>query len=89
MIYQMANLIRVLLQDFQAYRRGDRRIAPRFDVNGRVVGGRVYARRNASPFGALSATARVVGNMSLRVYRVATDTWKDPVDIGPIYKKDR
>lgn len=28
---------KVLWQDFLAYRRGDRRVVPRFDVNGRIL----------------------------------------------------
>lgn len=81
-------LARVLWQDLRAWWRGEHRIVPRFDVNGRVTRGRIYARRN-EPEGTMSAKTRLKGRMSLRVFRAATGQWEDPIDAGPIEVEER
>lgn len=73
--------VQVLVQDVRAWRRGEHRIAPRFDVNGRMVRGRIYARPDESSGGAMPAKARLKASMSFRVYRAATDTWEPPVEV--------
>ena len=77
-------LPRLLLEDFRAWRRGEKRIAPRFDVNGRVVRGRVYAQRNPGRVGppTRASKARLKATMSLRVYRAATGQWEEPIQVG-------
>lgn len=82
-------LVRILWEDFRMWCRGMKRVAPRFDVNGRVIRGRIYARRHETGTGQVQAKTKVVGRMSLRVYRAATQTWDDPVDVGPIVKEVR
>lgn len=86
----LGDVIRVLTQDLRAWRRGERRIAPRFDVNGRVMRGRIYAKRRAGNGDAnVSARARVKGSMSFRVYRAATDTWEDRVEVPAVPEEKR
>lgn len=68
------NLLRVLWEDFKAWRRGEYRVAPR------TVTGRVYARRSESQGApAARARSRPRARMIIRVYRAATGTWEDPV----------
>ncbi len=84
MRFEVSELWEVLREDFRAWRRGDRRVAPRFDVNGRITRGRVYARNDEAVPGLIRGKSRLKAFMSFRVYRAATDTWEDPVDAGKV-----
>ena len=74
-------LLRVLWEDFRAWRRGEHRIVPRRDVNGRIAQGRLYAKRGESASGVMPAKAQPKASMSFRVYRAATDTWEPSVGV--------
>lgn len=63
----MKDLWSVLWQDFQAWRRGEHRIAPR------AVRGRVYARPGEP--GNIAARTKLEAKMSVRVYRAEEGAW--------------
>jgi hypothetical protein len=70
----------VLRRDVAAWRRGERRIVPRFDVNGRPVSGRTHARPEEAGRRTPTKT-RLKATMRYRVWRAATGTWEDPVEV--------
>lgn len=79
----LEEIAKILREDLKAWRRGERRVVPRFDVNGRLVRGRVYERPgDGAKVGELAVKTRGwQAKMTLRVYRAATDTWEDPIEV--------
>lgn len=60
-----------LLERYRAWRRGEKRIAPR------GVRGRVYRKKGEPDTrGGLQSTASPVVTVTARVYRAATNTWE-------------
>ena len=66
------NLLRSLIEDFRAWRRGETRVAPR------KLTGRVYALKETPKAGGGAKVMRSKGVMTLerRVFRAATGEWE-------------
>lgn len=61
-----------LVEQFKAWRRGDRRISPP------GTRGRVYERSRPEPGFVVTTEARGVATIRpTRIYRAATDTWEE------------
>ena len=66
------HLLRSLIEDFKAWKRGETRVAPR------KLTGRVYAPKETPKEGGGAKAMRSKGMLTLnrRVYRVATGEWE-------------
>ena len=72
------NFFRALWEDFKAFRRGERRVAPR------QIRGRVYAKKGAAPSsGAVKTSARPSASLTMKITRAdgSVETIKVPASI--------
>lgn len=65
------NLFRSFIEDFRAWKRGERRVAPR------KLTGRVYAPKKQPKAGEFKTRTKGVMTLKMRVYRAATGKWED------------
>jgi hypothetical protein len=67
-------LFRSLIEDFKAFRRGERRVAPR------AARGRVYEKRSAASNGGSIVGVKLTPTITIRpsrIYRASTGKWED------------